>query len=247
LLLGFLLSGISNLDFASSAHAASPKALFEAGTAAYRASEYPVAAGAFQESASFEPASGTLLNLGLSEWQQGHIGPAILAWEQSAWLNPIERSASGNLRFARKTAQVEAPDLVWYEVVSAWLPVNWWVAIGTLSLWTSICIVLLPAVFRWQKSAWQQGVAATALTLFLLCLPAFCGVHTRSRLGFIFPKDCPLRFTPTSNAQIITRLNSGEPARFRRSRGNFLLIQTSRASGWVQKDEFALIAGNLRK
>jgi tetratricopeptide (TPR) repeat protein len=233
------------LGFGFCAHAASPRAFFQAGTAAYQTAEYSAAAQAFKDSAALEPASGTFQNLGLAEWELGQTGPAILAWEQSLWLNPLNGAAQGNLRFARKAAQVEAPDLTWYEVISTWLPVNLWAWVGALSFWSAISAALLPGIFRWRKAAWHQAVATIGLTVFLLTLPAFLGVHTRSRLGFIVQKDCPLRMTPTAEAQSITRLNSGDPARLQRARGDFVLVRTSRASGWVKKDQLGLIAATL--
>jgi hypothetical protein len=77
--------------------------------------------------------------------------------------------------------------------------------------------------------------------LFLLSLPAQLGVHTRACLGFVLQKDTPLRLTPTDSAQFITRLAPGDPGRVERERGDFLLIRTSRTSGWLRKDQFGLI------
>src|SRR5512133_3806602 len=87
--------------------------LFSAARDAYRVGDYNSAALMFHEAALQQPASGTLLNLGLAEWQRGQTGPAILAWEQSLWLNPFNDASRENLRFARRIAQLEAPDLVW--------------------------------------------------------------------------------------------------------------------------------------
>jgi hypothetical protein len=77
--------------------------------------------------------------------------------------------------------------------------------------------------------------------IFLLSLPAQFGVYTRAGIGFVLQKDTSLRLTPTEQAQSITRLAAGDPARWERQRGEFLLIQTSRASGWVRKDQFGFI------
>ena len=188
-----------------------------------------------------EPSSGALQNLGLAEWERRRPGPAILAWEQSLWLDPFNQAARGNLRFARKAAQLEAPELTWYEVVSTCLPVNWWAWLAGLGFWLAIGAILLPGIFRQRKAAWHQAVAALGVTVFLLSVPAHLGVHTRSRIGFIVQKDTPLRLTPTQEAQTLTRLAAGEPARWQRARGNYVLIRTSRAVGWVEREQFGLI------
>ncbi len=214
--------------------------LFRAGVTAYRAGDYTLAGEAFRKSSTLQPASGTLQNLGNAEWQQRHAGTAILAWEQALWLDPFNHSARQNLRFARKSAQLEAPDLAWYEVISTWLPVNWWAWIAGVSLWLAVGMGMLPGILRRRKATWQQAIAAVGLMVFLLSVPAHFGVETRSRIGFVLQKDTPLRLTPTHEAQAVTHLAAGEPARQIRARGNYVLIRTSHALGWVEQAQFGL-------
>jgi hypothetical protein len=228
--------------FTAAALANSSDASFIAGTQASHAGDYRQAAEQFRESATRQPASGTLRNLGLAEWQRGIAGPAILAWEQSLCLDPFNKETRMNLRFARKTAQLEAPELAWNEVLSTWLPVNWWAWMASISFWLTVAIALLPGILRQRKSSWHQAIAALGLTLFLLTVPALLGVHTRSRLGFVLQKATPLRLTPTQDAQPVTHLAAGEPARWQHARGNYILIRTSRGLGWVERAQFGLIA-----
>jgi hypothetical protein len=220
---------------------ASPDALFQQGITTYKAGNYARAAQAFRESVARQPASGALLNLGNAEWQLGETGPAILAWERALWLDPFNQAAHQNLRFARKIAQIESPDLSWDEVVSTWLPVNWWAWITGGSLWLALSMTLLPGIFRWRKAAWHQAAAAVGLMVFLLSLPAHFGVHARSKLGFVLQKDTPLRLTPTSAGQITTHLGAGEPARVERTRGRYLLIRTSHSTGWIEPGQFSFL------
>ena len=165
----------------------------------------------------------------------------MLAWEQAVWLNPFNRAARLDLRFARRTAQLESPDLTWYEVVSSWLPVNWWTWLAGLSLWSTVGLGLLPGIFRVRKAAWHQAVAACSMTVFLLCLPALVGVETRSRTGFILSKETPLRLTPTAEAQMITHLAAGDPVRVARSRGQYVLVRTHHTLGWIEREQLGLL------
>jgi len=219
----------------------SSDAQFIAGAQAYKNDDFERSAVVFRQSAARHPASGTLQNLGLAEWQRGKIGPAILAWEQALWLDPFNQSARVNLRFARKAAQLEGPDLSWNEVVSAWLPINWWAWLAGMSLWLAVGMGTLPGVLRQPKAAWHQALAAFGVMVFLLSVPAHLGVHSRSRLGFVLDKDTPLRMTPTLEAQAITRLSAGEPVRRLRTRGNYVFVRTSRSSGWLARDQLSLI------
>jgi tetratricopeptide (TPR) repeat protein len=198
------------------------------------------AAKAFRQSVTLQPSSGALQALGNAEWQQRRTGEAILAWEQALWLDPFNEAARQNLRLARKTAQIESPELAWYEVISTWLPVAWWAWIAGGSLWLAVGMGTLPGILRRRKTTWHQAISALALMVFLLSIPALFGVQTRTSLGFVLQKDTPLRLTPTLESQAITRLAPGEPARRVRARGNYVLIRTGRALGWVEQDQFGL-------
>jgi len=221
--------------------AASADALFREGTSAYRAGDYSGAARAFSQAAGRRPASGTLQNLGNAQWQGGQTGRAIVAWEQALWLNPFNGAARDNLRFARKAAQLEAPELSWDEVVSTWLPIDWWAWITGASLWLAVGMVLLPGILRCRKAAWHQAVAALGITVFLLSVPAHFGVHTRTRIGFVVQQDAPVRLTPTQEAQVVARLSAGDAARWVRARGPYALIRTSRTLGWIERAQFSLV------
>ena len=219
---------------------------FRDGTNAYYAGQFGQSAEAFRRSAAASPAAGTLHNLGNAEWQGNHRGAAILAWEQAQWLNPYDRNTSANLRFARKVAQLDPPELSWFESCSAWLPVDWWAVIACVSFWTALGLVALPGMLGWRKAGWHQAVAAAGLAVFLLCLPALAGVFSRSKIGIILPKDAPLRLTPTSEGQILARLPAGDAGRCERERGNFVFVRTAVAAGWMEKRQFGIISGDPR-
>lgn len=218
--------------------------LFRQGTQAYIAGGFEQSAVAFREAAAASPAPGTLRNLGNAEWQSGHPGAAILAWERAQWLNPFDRDTANDLRFARKSGQLDAAELTWYEICSTWLPVNWWSWLACLSLWLALAMMLLPGIFRWRRAGWHQGLAAAGFAIFLLTLPALAGVETRTRLGIVIPRETPLRLTPTADAQTLSRLAAGESARLERTRGDYVFIRTANAAGWIERKQFGLISSN---
>lgn len=216
--------------------------LFSAGAEAYRIGNFTNAVTSFRQSVTAQPASGAFQNLGNSEWQLGRASEAILAWERALWLNPYDANAKNNLRFARDTAQLEAPELRWHETGSTWMPKNFWSGMTAVSLWLVVGMLTLPTVFRWRKASWHQALAALGLGIFLLSLPANFGVWTRSRIGFIMEKNVPLRLTPTAEGEAVTRLAAGEPARLVRSKGKYLYLRTSRNAGWVERQQFGLVS-----
>ena len=215
---------------------------FAQGTKAYQAGQFPEAAAAFQKSAQTQPAVGTLVNLGLAEWQRGHAGAAILAWEKARWLNPFDPRAEGNLKFARAVAQVDEPQLQWFETASTWLPPNAWVWLAGASLWLAVGTLVLPGIFRRRKADWQRTLAALALGVFLFSLTANFGVISRTQIGLVVERKAPLRLTPTREAEVVVILTAGEPARKLRTRGNYFFIRTASAAGWIDQKAFAEIA-----
>ncbi len=241
LVLGAWCLVLSTPARAASASPGTPERLFEGGIRAYRSAEYRDSAAAFQAAALLSPAAGTLQNLGNAQWQCGETGAAVAAWEQALWLDPLNKSARSNLRYARKTAQLETPQLAWYEVVSTWLPADAWAWIAGFSLWAAVALTVLPGILRWRRSSVPQALAALGLALFLLTLPALLGVHTRARLGFILQADARLRLTPTAEGQTVAKLSSGDPVRLQRARGRYLFVRTSHGNGWLDRNDLALI------
>jgi tetratricopeptide (TPR) repeat protein len=214
---------------------------FAQGVALTRDGKFPEAVAAFENSAKAQPATGTLINWGVAEWQRGHAGTAILAWEKARWIDPLNQPANQNLRFAREAAQVDSQQLKWFESASTWLPADAWAWLAAASLWLAAGLIVLPGVLRWRKAGWQQALAALAFGVFLFSLTADFGVASRMQIGFVLKKDAPLLLTPTRDAETISTLNAGEPARRLRKRGDYDFIRTPFASGWIRRDQFGLI------
>jgi hypothetical protein len=244
LLIMLFVAAIGGISFGCFAETVPAPALFEQGTNAYAKGDFDQAALCFRSSAAAAPSPGAWHNLGNAEWQAGHPGPAILAWERGHWLAPFDANTRENLRFARKERQLDAPELTWYEICSTWLPASAWPWIASAAFWGALSLLMVPGVFRWRKAGWQQGFAAVGLTVFLLTLPALAGVQTRARMGVLLPEATSLRLTPTHDAQVISKIPPGETARMERRRGDYIFIRSGGVAGWVQQSEFALIAAN---
>lgn len=238
--LGLGLCGLNPV----SAQGATFDELFVYGCRAYAAAGYNQASELFERALQQGLAPGLLHNLGNAHWQCGRPGPAVLAWEQALWLDPYSRNTRANLRLARKTLQLDGPELAWYEVCSTWLPVNAWAVLAGLSLWVGLGAVWLPGILRWPRADWHQAVAAVGFAVFLLTVPAMAGVHTRSKLAVVLNSQTPLRLTPTKEAQVLTKLPAGDVVRVERQRGSYLYVRAGNdAAGWVQQAQVGLICG----
>ena len=233
-----IISSLIGVLFSSTTIFAMTNDLFHPALSEYREGHFAEAAKGFQAAAEQQPASGTFVNLGLTEWRRGRAGAAIQAWEQAYWIDPRDERARANLAYARQLLGLDAPDYAWYERASTWLPVNAWAWLAGASLWLAIGLAVLPGVLRWRRAGWQQAVAALSCAVFLLSLPAHCGVVTRTRIGFVLKKEVPLRLTPTVEAEATIKLNAGEPVRVLRTRGDFLLVRTAHGKGWIERGQF---------
>lgn len=226
---------------AATGHAATNN-FFVQGGERVRAGKFPEAAAAFAKAAQAQPAAGTLINLGLAEWQRGHAGAAILAWEQARWIAPFAERAEANLKFARAVAQVDAPQLKWFEAASVWWSPMAWLWLAGASLWLAAGAMILPRAFRWRRAGWHQLLTAFGIFIFLASLIANVGIVSRTQIGFVLRKDAPLRLTPTQTGEVTSTLAAGEPARKLRMRGNYFLIRTANESGWIERSAFGLVS-----
>jgi tetratricopeptide (TPR) repeat protein len=232
---------LATICFAGKIHGSPAEDYFAQGKAAYQNGQFPEAAQAFQKSAEARPSTGAFLNLGLAEWQRGHAGAAILAWEKARWLDPFEPRAADNLKFARQAAQVAEPQLKWFEAASAWLPLDAWVWLAGGGLWLAAGALVLPRIFRRRKTGGQQWLAAFGVAVFAFCLTANFGVVSRTNTGFVTGKNVPLRLTPTRAAESLGTLADGEPARVLRTRGDYYFIRTAGEAGWVEQKSFGMV------
>ena len=214
---------------------------FARGIELMHAGEYPEAAAAFTDAAQAQPAVGTFVDLGLAEWQRGHAGAAMLAWERAGWIDPLDARVEANLKFARQVTQADAPELRWYELPSTWLPSTLWMWLTGVSLWLAAGLLVMPGIFRRRVVGWQQTLAALAFGVFLFALTADAGVVSRGRIGFVLKKNTALRLTPTREGEIISTLTAGEPGREIRTRGDYVFVRTTSGSGWLERDQFQRI------
>jgi hypothetical protein len=219
--------------------AANTNDFFATGLTAARAGEIIEAAAVFKNAAAQQPASGALDNLGIVEWQRGHAGAAILAWEQARWIDPFDERAAQNLKFARAVAQLDEPQLKWFEAASTCLPATAWLWISGAGLWLTVGALVLPGVFRRRKSGWQQMLVALGICVFVFSLTANLGVVSRAQIGFVVKKDARLLLTPTREGEVVSTVADGEAARILRTRGNYFLIRTVSATGWIDRNQFA--------
>lgn len=123
----FLTSGISPLR----------AGVWEDANAAFAAGEYAKALPLYQNVIERDgPSAARLFNLGNTHAKLKETGPAILAYERAAMLDPRDAGIANNLKLARETAalpgNLESPP--WWKMPLHWLSLHEWSWVLTLGL-----------------------------------------------------------------------------------------------------------------
>jgi len=93
-------------------------------------------------------------------------GEAMVAWEQSAWLNPFDRAACDNLLYAQETMLIKSTGS---DTIRTGLDVA---AGQLLDVDCRLQLVAggraddIAGIFRLRKTGWHQSLAALALGIF---------------------------------------------------------------------------------
>jgi hypothetical protein len=168
----------------------------------------------------------------------------VLAWERARLVNPYDRRTRENLAYVRGEHLLGEPEPAWYEACAGWLPMNAWVWVASVSLWIAIAASVLPGILRRRRADWQQVLAAAALAVLLLALPACLGTHARTRLSVVLARETVVRLTPTRLGESVGRLSAGEMARMGRRLGEHVHVTAGGGlQGWVLHQDLGRLIG----
>jgi len=244
-----LLALLGGNGLAFAAATAGPTNAFTAGNTAYAAGRFTEAAEWFHTELQQTPSAEALRNLGNAQWQDGKVGPAILAWERAQWINPRDAEAGASLRFARSLRELTTPTLRWWELFSTYLPSEAWGWLAVLSFWSTLCFaVIFPVTMGWRRTGGQQSFAAIGLGIFLLAVTGLAGVQTRLNRAIITSATVNLLQAPALHAPVAGKLAAGDAVRVASARGHFYYLHTGTGeTGWVVENQLKLIADSSSK
>jgi tetratricopeptide (TPR) repeat protein len=216
---------------------------FDAANAAYAGGRYEEAAKLYQTLIDEQPDATVYYNLGNAQFKQGELAQAILSYERSLRLDPSNKDAQYNLKFAqsRITDNIPEQDFFlssWARAVRNRLNERSWIIISiTLFIiaLTGLLLFLLSRELWLRKTAFH--IAWIALLFSVIAGLNAGSLHKRDTLrneaiitqGVVNAKSSPDR----SGTDLFT-IHEGTKVTIRESIGEWVNIHVGNNEGWVR-------------
>ena len=216
---------------------------FDAANAAYAGGRYEEAAKLYQTLIDEQPDATVYYNLGNAQFKQGELAQAILSYERSLRLDPSNKDAQYNLKFAqsRITDNIPEQDFFlssWARAVRNRLNERSWIIISiTLFIiaLTGLLLFLLSRELWLRKTAFH--IAWIALLFSVIAGLNAGSLHKRDTLrneaiitqGVVNAKSSPDR----SGTDLFT-IHEGTKVTIRESIGEWVNIHVGNNEGWIR-------------
>lgn len=236
------------LLFAAAAFAQAPAELWDNANQAYAEGRYADAVTAYATIIDEAPAltrayAPVYYNLGNAHFKQGELSQAILAYERCLRLNPTDKNAKFNLRFAQTQIIDNIADTQvfflreWLTTLRNLLPLNVW-------MWLSICLFTLMLVclllFAFSRSIGMRKagfyVSIICLVFSVVAFANAASLHHRDTVraeaiitrGIVNAKASPDR----SGTELFT-LHEGTKVTIHETLAGYANIEVGNYNGWI--------------
>jgi len=156
-------------------------------------------------------------NLANSYYQQGTIGKAILYYEKSLLLDPLENTRH-NLEIAQsqqidQLSSVGATPQQWWNNMVQSLSANGWTILMVLLLWGTILGWILWLIGK-ERTHRKRGFTVGVIGIPLVLLTAFIAnaannLHENSGRAILIKKEIDLRISPDPKGKVLSTLHEG--------------------------------------
>jgi len=210
----------------------------------YAAGHYAEAAALYEQVVAESPAAVAYYNLGNAYFKNGELSQSILAYERSLRLDPMNKDARYNLRFAQSRITDDISDnqafflSTFLANVRNLLRQSTWVWISLLTFLLCMAMILL-FLLSGNTAVKKTGFSMAVITLVLsLCsLAAARSLDRRDTLreeavitqGIVNAKASPDR----SGTELFT-LHEGTKVRITETLGEWCNVTVGNYQGWIQ-------------
>ncbi len=210
----------------------------------YAAGDYAQAAQLYEQELAENPSAVVYYNLGNAYFKQGELSQSILAYERCLRLDPTNKDARYNLRFAESRITDNITDNQSFFLSSFLRSVRnllhqstWtWLSLGAFMLCMATLLLFLMAA----NSATRKTGFSLAVVLFIVALFAFFAARSLNQRdtlreeaiitqGVVNAKASPDR----SGTELFT-LHEGTKVRIRETLGEWCNVTVGNYQGWIQ-------------
>ncbi|AWT59859.1 MAG: hypothetical protein DF168_01056 [Candidatus Moanabacter tarae] len=221
--------------------AENPSLLFEQANEYYSKGDYKLAIKVYREALDIAQSAPLNYNLGNVYFKIGEIGLAVLHYERSLAIDPLNPEVRANLAFVRESAELQEPSYGPLTQFSMLLPLEYWCWSLSIGFWVTISLVVFPRLYG-------GGNLITRFFLLLsvfatsTCLLALIGTHKKGKGGIILTTNTLLRVAPSKGSPEAGYLQSGEVASIKKIHQDFVFVELEAGkSGWIKESEIGRI------
>ncbi len=209
--------------------------------AAAAAGDPAQAADSWQELIRSEGASAArLYNLGNALTKLGRSGPAVLAYERAALLDPRSADIRNNLRLARESAGqtgLTSPSDHWRHLFR-WLSLREWSALTLTGVALIAAASLAWGLRGFSSAPVRRAILAAVGAGVLITSLAGLALHQRrseADIGILTAAEPVLRLSPFAEADPVASLTAGQRVILGQSTGGWtwLTVPDSEKGGWL--------------
>jgi tetratricopeptide (TPR) repeat protein len=194
--------------------------------------------------------AGLYFNIGVAESILHNVPEAILAYEQSLRLNPLNKVIKTAIVEERKKIENAtipvAPFFLseWYKAIVTFFRPGWWAMIGVIMMCIGL-LSLLAAQMSITSNQFLRPVVRTWLiisgVIFILmaCL-AYKEIYRKDEAILLVKSE--IRQAADVNSPIVRTLYPGEKIRITDEIGNWYNVELlNLEAGWIEKEKFKLV------
>lgn len=223
----------------AAASAQTAQEYFKLGNSAYNRADYPAALENYLEAAKKGGGSAELFyNTANACAKVGKLSLAELYYLRAIYANPRLREASANLETLAKDGALEIPQMGIAQTALAELSEGEWTALALAAFWGTVLLIAIPPLYGKRSAALAFLAIVCAITMCVSVAGIFNWRAFANRAVAV--GEAPsLRISPAPEAPVCAILADGQLAKIRKSRGDFLYLETSNGKrGWGNKSDF---------
>lgn len=217
---------------------------FETANAQYAAGNYAEAAQAYEQILTEQPSAEVYYNLGNAYFKQGELAQSILAYERSLRLNPTNKDARHNLRFAESRIIDNIEDTHAF-FLSTWLrslrnllsEATWqWMSIALFLLFCIAALIFaLTSPIALRKTGFHLAWLSLIFSIFTLCNARSLHARDANRAEAIITQGIVnAKSSPDRSGTDLFTLHEGTKVTIHEVIGSWCNIHVGNNIGWIQ-------------